>query len=222
MGEQPHPVPTPREAGPGGDPRSPGRSWAQRLRRLSTTTKVVCAAAAAAILAVVVVVVSGAASGKPTAAPPPLAKNFTLSELGDPGHTVSLHQYAGRPVVINFWASWCAPCRRETPLLASYYKHMAGNVVLIGIDADDTASNGLKFIRKAGVAYPVGFEPTPGVADSYGVVATPQTFFLDAQHRIVEHVYGAVTLKELTAGVALMDSSHPPASGEVVLGQSKS
>jgi cytochrome c biogenesis protein CcmG, thiol:disulfide interchange protein DsbE len=96
---------------------------------------------------------------------------------------------------------------------------MHGKVVVIGIDAQDKASNALKFMRTAGVAYPVGFEPSPAVADSYGVAGIPQTFFLDARHRIVEHVYGAVTLKELTDGVALMDSSHQPTSGVAVLGQ---
>jgi thiol-disulfide isomerase/thioredoxin len=231
MGEQPHPEPTPRSASPGGtarpggipDPhgRNPRRTLAQRVRGLSTTTKVIYAGAAVFIAAVVIIAVTGAATGKPKPAPLPMAKNFTLAALGDPGHTVSLAQYAGHPLVINFWASWCTPCRRETPLIASYYKHMSGKVIVIGIDADDTASNGLKFMQKAGVAYPVGFEPTPGVADSYGVVATPQTFFLNAHHRIVEHIYGAVTLKELTQGVTLMDSSRPPTS-VVVRGQDKS
>jgi thiol-disulfide isomerase/thioredoxin len=218
MGEQPHPMPTPHGAGQAGQPR---RAWARLVRDLSTTTKVIYAGAAVFIVAVVIIAVTGAASGRPRSAPLPFAKNFTLSQLGDPGHTVSLAQYAGHPLVINFWASWCGPCRRETPLIASYYKHMAGKVIVIGIDADDIAGNGLKFMQKAGVAYPVGFEPSPGVADSYGVIATPQTFFLDAQHRIVEHVYGAVTLKELTQGVTLMDSSHRPAS-VVVLGQDES
>jgi cytochrome c biogenesis protein CcmG/thiol:disulfide interchange protein DsbE len=172
------------------------------------------------IVAVVAVAVTGAFSGKPKAAPLPVAKNFTLAELADPGQTLSLAQYAGHPVIINFWASWCVPCRAETPMLASYYKDMAGKVDVIGIDIDDTATNGLKFVQKEGVAYPVVFEATPGVGDSYGVFAAPQTFFLDARHRIVEHVYGAVTLKELSQGVALMDNSHQPAS-EVVLGESE-
>jgi cytochrome c biogenesis protein CcmG, thiol:disulfide interchange protein DsbE len=207
MGEQPPPVQR--------------RTWAQRLRGLSTTTKVVCAAAAVFIVAVVIVAATGAASGKPKAAPLPLAKNFTLSELGDPGHTVSLAQYAGRPVIVNFFASWCVPCKHETPLMASFYKHMAGKVVVIGIDADDTASNALKFMRKAGVSYPVGFDPYPSVTNSYGVVGIPQTFFLDAQHRIVKHVYGAVTLKELTQGVALMDRSHQQASAAAEMNEER-
>jgi cytochrome c biogenesis protein CcmG, thiol:disulfide interchange protein DsbE len=221
MGEQPHPVPPPRHVGPGGDSRSPLGALAQRLRGLSTTTKVIYAGAAVFILAVVIIAATGAAAGRPKSTPPPLAKNFTLTELGDPGHTVSLTQYAGRPVIVNFFASWCTPCKHETPLMASFYKRMAGKVVVIGIDADDKASNALKFMRKAGVSYPVGFDPYPSVTDSYGVVGIPQTFFLDAQHRIVKHVYGAVTLKELTQGVALMDSRHQQADAAAQTNQDR-
>lgn len=207
MSEQPYPAPTPR------------RTLVQRVRGLSTTTKVIYTAAAVLVLAILVIAITGVASGKPKAGHLPLAKNFALAQLGDGRHTVSLTQYAGKPVIMNFFASWCVPCRHETPLIASFYKRMAGNVVVIGIDAEDKAANALKFMHTAGVGYPVAFESTPAVADSYGVTAIPQTFFLDAQHRIVEHVYGAVTLKELTRGVALMDRTHQPTSGVVVLGQ---
>jgi thiol-disulfide isomerase/thioredoxin len=219
MGEQPHPDSVPRGASPEGDPRSPRRTWMQRVRGLSTTAKVVYGGTAVLVVAIVVVALTGVFSSKPKAGSLPLATNFTLAEVGDPGHTVSLAQYAGHPVVINFFASWCPPCKQETPLVASFYKHMDGKVVVIGIDAQDKAGNALKFMHAAGVAYPVGFEPSPSVADSYGVIGIPQTFFLNARHRIVEHVYGAVTLKELTQGVALMDSSQQPTSGVAVLGQ---
>ena len=64
-------------------------------------------------------------------------------------------------------------------------------------------------VRRAGVGYPVGFDPFPArTTTSYGVYALPQTFFLNAQHRIVSHVLGPVTMTELTRGVALMDGRH--------------
>jgi cytochrome c biogenesis protein CcmG, thiol:disulfide interchange protein DsbE len=207
MSEQPLPAPAPR------------RTWAERVRGLSTTTKVVYAVAAVAIVALVVIALTGVASGKPTktTGPPPLAKNFTLPELGAPGHTVSLTQYAGRPVIVNFFASWCVPCKHETPLIASFYKRMDGRVAIVGIDAEDHANAALSFMHAAGVRYPVGFDPSnEAITDSYGVTGIPQTFFLDAQHRIVKRVLGAVTLKDLTEGVALMDSHHgsPAAAAE--------
>ena len=77
------------------------------------------------------------------------------------------------------------------------------------MDADDSAPNARSFVTASGVAYPVGFETTPAVADAYGVsgIGIPETFFLDARHRIVKRVLGGVTMKELTAGVALMDGN---------------
>jgi cytochrome c biogenesis protein CcmG, thiol:disulfide interchange protein DsbE len=228
MSEQPDPERTPPEQPdpekkPGGQSSplreqaepTPRRSWTTRVRGLSTTSKVIYGGAAVFVAAVLVIALTGLASGNPRAktGPAPLAKGFTLPELGDPGHTVSLQQYAGRPVIINFFASWCTNCKTETPMIASFYKRMAGKVLVLGIDSEDEQANALKFMRASGVAYPVGFDPTnQSITDAYGVYGIPQTFFLNAQHRIVKHVSGAVTLKELTQGVALMDATHQPAT----------
>jgi cytochrome c biogenesis protein CcmG, thiol:disulfide interchange protein DsbE len=119
---------------------------------------------------------------------------------------VALADYAGRPLVVNFFASWCAPCRRETPLLARYYSAVHGRVTVLGIDANDASAAALRFMRKAGVRHPVGSDPYPArTTTSYGVYALPQTFFLNAAHRIVAHVVGPLTMQVLTRDVALMD-----------------
>ncbi len=124
------------------------------------------------------------------------------SRQGSGGH-ISLAGFAGKPLIINFFASWCEPCQKETPLLARFYRAAHGSVTLIGIDANDKASAALKFIHAAGVSYPVAFDPYPmHTTISFGVDALPQTFFLDARHRIVKLVRGAVTEQELRAGVA--------------------
>jgi cytochrome c biogenesis protein CcmG/thiol:disulfide interchange protein DsbE len=175
-----------------------------RLRRLRRSTKIAYGVGIAVLVAIAVVVATTGAGGHRT--PPPLAKTFTLTEVGDPGHQVSLAAYQGRPVIINFFASWCTPCKAETPLIAKFYAANKGKVAIIGIDANDEASPALKFMKAAGVRYPVGSDPYPSeTSTSYGVLALPQTFFLDPQHRIVKHVVGAVTKRELTAGVSLMD-----------------
>jgi cytochrome c biogenesis protein CcmG, thiol:disulfide interchange protein DsbE len=162
------------------------------------------------VAAGLVVTVAAAPPSKPRAAskpaPPPVAKAFSVAELGHPGSTVSLAAYAGRPVIVNFFASWCAPCQRETPLLARYYASQHGRVALLGIDANDETAAALRFVAKAGVGYPVGFDPFPAaVTTSYGVYALPQTFFLNADHRIVAKIMGAVTLPKLAKDVALMN-----------------
>ena len=178
---------------------------ARRTAGLARRHKVITGVVAAFIVAVIAV--SLATSG--TAAPPsyPSAAGFTLTALGQPGQQVSLSQYAGKPVVINFWASWCAPCQQETPLLASWYKQQHGHVVLLGLDENDTAADALKFATAKGVSYPIGFDPSVKVAPAYGVDGLPQTFFLNAEHRIVDHVLGAVTRAELAKGLRLMNAA---------------
>jgi cytochrome c biogenesis protein CcmG, thiol:disulfide interchange protein DsbE len=135
------------------------------------------------------------------------AAGFTLPTLGQPGKQVSLSQYQGKPVIVNFWASWCEPCQQETPLLASWYKQQHGHVVLLGLDENDTTANALKFAQAKGVTYPIGFDPQVTVALAYNVDDLPQTFFLNAQHRMVYHVLGAVTQAELAKGLGLMNST---------------
>jgi cytochrome c biogenesis protein CcmG/thiol:disulfide interchange protein DsbE len=194
-------------AGPGGGAAGPGGGAARRRRGVSRQSKIVLAGAAAALLAIAVITVLTTGS---KAAPPrtlPHAKAFTLSMLGHPGEHVSLAAFAGRPLIINFFASWCTPCKRETPLLARFYASHGGRTLIVGIDANDAAGPAEKFVQAAGVTYPIGFDPFPSnTTTSYGVYALPQTFFLNAQHRIVKHVIGGVTLTDLNQGTALMDA----------------
>jgi serine/threonine protein kinase len=82
-----------------------------------------------------------------------------------------------------------------------------GHVVLLGLDENDSAASAARFAAAKGITYPVGFDPNVIVAGSYGVNGLPQTFFLNAQHRIVDHVLGAVTKADLAKGVQLMDSA---------------
>jgi len=174
------------------------------LRDASRTGKIVWSGIAVLIaIAVIITLTSGNPGPRPT---PPAAKAFTLKALGSPGHQVSLAAFAGKPLVINFFASWCTPCRHETPLLARFYRDSGGRIPIVGIDANDEAAAAQRFVRGAGVTYPVGVDAFPAATTtSYGVFALPQTFFLDARHRIVKRIIGAVTPKGLQQGVALMD-----------------
>ncbi len=108
-------------------------------------------------------------------------------------------------MIVNFFASWCVPCKKETPLLARFYRAEHGRVTILGIDSNDAAAAAaLRFVRAAGVSYPVGFDPAAATATAYGVIAIPQTFFLDARHRVVKRVFGAVTMQDLGAGMAAL------------------
>jgi cytochrome c biogenesis protein CcmG, thiol:disulfide interchange protein DsbE len=153
---------------------------------------------AASLVAVAVV-----ASGSAGTAPAPAAPAFSLPVLGHSGQKVTLSDYAGRPLIVNFFASWCEPCQQETPLLARFYRTEHGQVAIVGLDENDVLGSAMSFTRKEGVGYPVGFDPGVIAASAYGVAALPQTFFLNAKHRIVDRVFGAVTLADINRGIAL-------------------
>lgn len=186
---------------------SAARSAATRAGRLIRRHRVI--SAATAVFAAIVIAVSLAttgttARGSQQPVSHPAAPGFTLPALGQAGRQVSLSQYRGQALVINFWASWCEPCQQETPLLASWYKQQQGQVVLLGLDENDSAAAALTFARAKGVTYPIGFDPKVTVALSYGVDGLPQTFFLNARHQIVDHVLGAMTKDALAKGLRLM------------------
>ena len=169
-----------------------------------------------AVFAVAIIVVSLLTTSSAAAKPPaPLAAGFSVTALGQPGQHVSLSQYQGKPVILNFWASWCPDCKTETPLLASWYKQQHGKVSLVGLDENDASDKAIAFAHAKGISYPLGFDPLTIAASKYGIDALPQTFFLNAQHRIVERIYGAVTKTELAQAVALMRTAQ--ASGEKVI-----
>jgi thiol-disulfide isomerase/thioredoxin len=166
-----------------------------RQHRIASAVLGICLAAAVAAGLV------AATSGTGAPAEPPAA-GFSVSVLGQTSQHISLSQYAGRPVVVNFFASWCAPCRQETPMLARFYRAEGAKVPVIGMDENDSAAAAQKFAAQAGVTYPVGFDPAVQAADAYGVTALPQTFFLNASHHIVKRVFGALTTAQLTTGMA--------------------
>ena len=183
----------------------PPPGWRGRIRALRRPRVYGPAAAVAAVI--VALAVAGATVGTGAAAPHSLgkAKNFTLGVLGHPGQQLSLRSMADRPVIVNFFASWCEPCQRETPLIARFYRDSGGRPAIIGVDVNDSASKAMNFVHKSGVTYPVVADPAPMTAAiAYNLPGLPATFFLNARHLIVKRVYGPVTQAELTTGTRLM------------------
>ena len=174
-----------------------GEVWRSAVRhKLAAAVAAVCVAGSLVGLAL-------ASSGPAAPAADPPAPSFSFPVLGHSAQRISLAGYAGRPLIVNFFASWCEPCQQETPLLARFYRTEHGQVALVGLDENDSLSHALSFTRAKGVTYPVGWDPDVTAASAYGVSALPQTFFLNARHRIVDRVFGAVTLAELNKGIAL-------------------
>jgi thiol-disulfide isomerase/thioredoxin len=180
-----------------GAAREVGRS----ALRHKVLTAIIAVCVAGSLIAIGVV---GSASGQAARPAPVAAPAFSLPLLGDEsGQQVALSKYRGRPLIINFFASWCEPCKTETPLLATFYRAQKGKVALVGLDENDTVGHATSFTRADGVSYPVGWDPHFTVASAYGVNALPQTFFLNARHQIVDRIFGPVTLASLHKGIAL-------------------
>ena len=116
--------------------------------------------------------------------PGAIAPAFAAS--GYAGAPVTLERFRGHPIVLNFWASWCPPCRAEMPALeAAYRKYQARGVVVIGIDgATDTWSASRAFLAARGVTYPVARDERGQVAQAYHVTGLPTTFFIRADGRV--------------------------------------
>lgn len=193
----------PAPAGPA--PRAPRRSpaaWYRTLGRRGRISFATAVIATTAVIALAVASVAAGTGGSPRA--PAAARNFTAPVLGHPGQHISLSSYRGRPVIVNFFASWCTPCQKETPLLARYYRTARSKITVIGIDVNDRSAPALRFVRRTGVSYPVGTDSPPRTALSYDVSGLPQTFFLNASHRIVKRVFGALTPRDLAAAASLI------------------
>ena len=123
----------------------------------------------------------------------------TRPALGD--GRVSLRELRGRPVVLNFWASWCIPCKKEAPRLNAAARAHAGNVILIGIDVQDLESDARNFLRHHDVPYPSVHDNSGTTYDGYGLTAVPETYWLDGRGRIVSHFAGPVSSVQLEEGI---------------------
>jgi peroxiredoxin len=102
------------------------------------------------------------------------------------GETLTLAEFRGHPVVLNFWASWCPPCRAEMPALeAAYETYRARGIIVVGIDgATDTWEASRAFLNARGVTYPVGRDEAGQIAQAYHVAGLPTTFFITAEGRV--------------------------------------
>ncbi len=197
----------------GGDTGVPGlphRYTQARPRRLRAF---LFGCGVAAVLAVLLFVVLGTTTTGPgggstsasvsTGSAAPL---FTLPRLGG-GPPVSLAAIGhGHPVVLNFFASWCPPCRAETPMLAATAARLEATrsaVRVVGVDVNDPSAAALAFVQSSGITYPVGSDTNLHVTiDLYGLNGQPNTFFINDRGIVEGHVFGALTPATLAAGVA--------------------
>ena len=122
----------------------------------------------------------------------PDAPAFTLERLDGTGE-LSLASLRGQTVVLNFWASWCGPCRDEMPILEQGWQRWRGkNVAFVGVDARDVRSDARSFLERYGVTYPNVYDGKGSLIGRYGVTAFPETYFVDAAGKVRWRIAGAV------------------------------
>jgi cytochrome c biogenesis protein CcmG/thiol:disulfide interchange protein DsbE len=114
---------------------------------------------------------------------------------------ISPSELKGRPVVLNFFASWCIPCRHEAPLLAASARAHAGRIVFLGIDVQDVSSDARGFLRRYRVNYVAVHDGAGSTYDGYGLTGVPETYWVDARGRIVAHYPGQISRRRLEQGI---------------------
>jgi cytochrome c biogenesis protein CcmG/thiol:disulfide interchange protein DsbE len=116
----------------------------------------------------------------------------------DGGGEVRLADFRGRPVIVNFWASWCNPCRDEFPLLKmARREHRADRLEVVGVTYQDIPGDSRDFVKKMGATWPQGVDDGGAVAKAFGVRAIPQTFFVGPDGTIVARVFGITSQDKL-------------------------
>jgi cytochrome c biogenesis protein CcmG/thiol:disulfide interchange protein DsbE len=108
----------------------------------------------------------------------------------------------GRPVVVNIWSSWCGPCRKEAPMLATAGREYGDRIQFLGVDILDTKSAAAKFIEEFGLPYPSLFDPTGDVRDRLGYIGQPETLFYDSTGKVALSWPGPLTEEAIKDGIA--------------------
>ncbi len=127
----------------------------------------------------------------------PARLDFTLPALG--GGEISLADYDGRPVILNFWATWCVPCERELPAIAEFLREQ-DTVTVIAVNIGETAEQVQPWLDERDLTnIPVVLDESLNVRDQYGVFSIPVTYGLDAAGVVREQKFGEVTLEDLRA-----------------------
>lgn len=157
----------------------------------------------------------------------PPAPGFDLARLadGEPGPVaaawrraaadgrVGLRELRGTPVVLNYWASWCIPCRQEAPLLQrGWLGARPRGVLFVGLNMQDVRADALDFLGEFGQSFPNVRDPSNATSRRWGVTGIPETFFISRAGRVVGHVIGVVTERQLQDGIRAALSGRPSAA----------
>lgn len=143
------------------------------------------------------------ASGDETEPAPPQAPDFTVYDKDN--NLVKLSDFRGKPVILNFWASWCGPCVSEMPEFQEFYDQYGEDIHFVLVNLTDgsqeTVETASKFVSDQGYTFPIYFDKDLDAAAAYAVNAVPVSYFLDAEGYLVVWAQGALTGDMLQQGV---------------------
>ena len=124
------------------------------------------------------------------------------------GNTVHLSDFFGKPIVLNFWASWCGPCQSEMPDFNEKYAELGGDVHFVMVNMTDggreTVETASAFIEKNGYNFPVFFDTTGEAAATYGAYSLPTSFFINAEGHVIAQAVGAIDAATLQQGIDMI------------------
>jgi len=131
------------------------------------------------------------------------APDFELKSIDDSNH--KLNDYKGRPLIINFFASWCPPCRAEMPEFQLI--HEIGNITVLGINLQENPESIEKFANELGITFPLLLDPNANIKAKYNVITQPVTYFINSNGKIVDKKLGPLTLKEMETKITILKSN---------------
>ena len=131
-----------------------------------------------------------------------MAPDFTVYDAE--GNKVRLSDYFGKPIVLNFWASWCGPCQMEMPEFQEKYLEYGAEVQFLMVNVWDAKEEGAKYIQSKGYTFPVFYDTDSQAAAVYGIYSIPTTFFIDAEGNAVAQATGAINAELLQKGIGMI------------------
>lgn len=136
------------------------------------------------------------------------APNFTVYDIE--GNEINLSDFFGKPIIVNFWASWCGPCKMEMPDFDEAYQTYGNDISFLMVNMTDgsreTVETASSFIEESGYSFPVYYDTNYSAAITYSVSSLPTTYFIDADGNLIAHARGAIDDATLQKGINMIYS----------------